>query len=99
MTILKTAALNECDEAFGSSERPLSVDDLQGFFHTHAGVLTPARHRRRREQLRLLHFTQTNGLPLAECRGDLVALRLGHAELLEVIPPLPHDSRQMLHDF
>jgi hypothetical protein len=38
MTILKNAALNVCDAAFGFSERPLSVNDLQGLFHTHAGV-------------------------------------------------------------
>jgi hypothetical protein len=99
MTILKNAALKVCDAAFGSSERPLSVNDLEGLFHTLAGVLTSARHRRRREQLCLLHFTQTNDLRLAECRSDLVALRLGHTELLEVSPPRPHDSRQMLDHF
>ncbi|KLU22420.1 hypothetical protein EOS_31000 [Caballeronia mineralivorans PML1(12)] len=54
MTILKNAALNGCDAGFGSSERPLSVNDPQGLFHTHVGVLTPARHRRRAD-LRFRH--------------------------------------------
>src|ERR1700720_261230 len=99
MTMLKNAALNVCEAAVGFLERPLLINDLQGLFHTHAGFLTPARRRRRREQLLLLHFTQANGLRLTERRGDLVALRPGNPELLEVSPPLPHDGRQMLDDF
>ncbi|WP_301780473.1 hypothetical protein [Caballeronia sp. SEWSISQ10-4 2] len=40
--MLKNAALNGCDAAFGSSKKPLLVDDLQGLFHIRAGFLTPA---------------------------------------------------------
>jgi hypothetical protein len=41
MTMLKNAALNVCEAVLGSSERPLSVNDLQGLFHAHAGFPTP----------------------------------------------------------